>query len=49
MVQLEEKCTHLQRDVYKDLNSGKKTHAIAKAPHNVILTNIQRLPLSAMV
>ena len=40
MVQLEEKCTHLQRDNYKDLKQRKKTHAIVKAPHNVILTNI---------
>ena len=40
---VDEKCTHRskkQRDVYKDLKQRKKTHAIAKAPHNVILTNI---------
>ena len=42
MVQLEKRCTHLQRDNYKDLKQRKKTHAIdyVKAPHNVILTNI---------
>ena len=52
MVQLEEKCTHLQRD-HKDLKQRKKTHAImimiVKAPHNVKIYCNSGLPLSAMV